>query len=445
MNLESLWNKVLEGLSYSMNMTSYNQWILELKPIGIKDGCLYIAAKNELVYKTVDMLYLKIIEDLVKDATDDNIPVKLIVGSGDDIIAEEQKTAPLLNPKYTFDTFVVGTSNNFAHAAARAICDFFPNTAQYNPFFLHGGVGLGKTHLMHAIGNEIYRKFPDKKILYVSSETFTNEVISAIRPSMNDEATTRSAALRKKYRDVDVFMIDDIEFVAGKTSTESEFFHTFNQLYLDGKQIIISADRPPRELPILNDRMVTRFSSGIVADIQTPEFETRVAILKNHAERAGISISNELLSRIAEKIESNIRELEGAFNTIVAQSQLTGCKISNTLVDRVIKDWIYSREKNKITAEMIIQAVSDYYDIPVSAITGKKRDKNIALARQLAMYLCRELLVELPYKDIGKEFGGKHYSTVIHAYETISERLKSSPGSELHVAVDDIKSKLKNI
>lgn len=445
MNIESLWNKVLEGLSYSMNTTSYNQWILELKPIGIKDGCFYVAAKNELVYKTVDMLYLRIIQDLIKDVTDDNIPVKLIIGSGEDISVETPVTAPRLNPKYTFETFVVGGSNNFAHAAARAICDFFPNTSQYNPFFLYGGVGLGKTHLMHAIGNEIYRKFPDKEILYISSETFTNEVISAIRPSMNDEAATRSAALRRKYRAVDVFMIDDIQFVAGKTSTESEFFHTFNQLYLDGKQIIISADRPPRELPIIDDRMVTRFSSGIVADIQSPEFETRVAILRNHAQRAGISISNELLGRIAEKIESNVRELEGAFNTVVAQSQLTGCKISTTLVDRVLKDWIYSREKSKVTAEMIIQTVSDYYDIPVIEITGKKRDKNIALARQLAMYLCRELLVELSYRDIGSEFGGKHYSTVIHAYETISERLKSSPGSELHVAVDDIKSRLKNL
>ena len=446
MNIDSVWKNVLEKLSYAMNATSYNNWIATLSPVGIIDGEFVINAKNELTKKTVTTLYTKVIQDAVFSASGENIPVRFVLenelpATENDIITEP---APFLNSKYTFDTFIVGESNNFANAVARAITDFFPNTSMYNPFFLYGGVGLGKTHLMHAIGNEIYRKYPDKKIVYVSSETFTNDVISAIRPSANGDASVRSLALRKKYRDVDVFMIDDIQFVAGKTSTESEFFHTFNQLFMDEKQIIISADRPPHDLPLIDARMKTRFASGVIADIQQPEFETRVAILKNRAETRDISISNELLNKIAEKVDSNVRELEGTFNTIVAQAQLTNCRITSAMIDRIIKDKLNTRESQRITVEMIIDAVSDYYDVSQADIIGTKRNKNIVHARQVAIYICREVIGDISYNEIGKAFGNKHYSTIIHSYETIQERINNDKNTDLKVSVEDIISRLKD-
>lgn len=437
---EIIWKKTLERLKEDINPNSFSKWIAVLKPVSVNESTFTVATDNEAVHETVNLLYIKPIQDAINSVS--NFPYTLEVVFGDGA-AEEVRTAPMLNPRYTFDTFVVGDSNEMAHAAALAITDFFPEP-RYNPFFLYSGVGLGKTHLIHAIGNRIYSKYPDKKILYVSSETFANEVISAIRPSPNNESAHRSAALRQKYRDVDMLMIDDIQFIAGKASTESEFFHTFNALFLENKQIIITSDRPPRAIPMIDDRMTTRFSSGIVVDMQKPDFETRAAILRNRAQFANVTVSNDVLDAIAEKVDSNIRELEGAFNTIVSHAQLLDCRITHTLIDRVLKDILHSKDSHRITMEMIINAVADYYDISVADITGKKRDKYIALSRQLAMYLCREI-IDVPYKDIGEEFGGKHYSTVIHAYEAISERLKSAPGSELQVAVDDITARLKNL
>lgn len=438
LSVETVWERVLENLSVTMNPTSFANWIQVLTPVTLDADGLLLSTESEAVYKTVDLLYISVIHEAIAASSGEDIPVRLHLGavnSAGEI--EKPQTAPMLNPKYTFDTFVVGESNQFAHAAALAVAD--STSVRYNPLFLYGGVGLGKTHLMHAIGNEIYRKHPDMRILYVSSETFTNELIQTLRDS-----EVRHAEFRRKYRDVDVFMIDDIQFIAGKPSTQSEIFHTFNTLFLENKQIVITSDRPPHDIPTLDDRMTTRFSSGIVADIQSPDFETRAAILRNRAEIADVSISNELLNMIAEKVDSNIRELEGAFNTIVAQAQLTSCKISSSLIERVLRDIVQRSESRRITMDMVIQAVSDYYQTPVSDITGKKRDKNIALARQVAMYLCRDI-IETPYRDIGDAFGGKHYSTVIHAYESIAERLKSAPGSELQVAVEDITSRLKNL
>ena len=438
---ENIWKKALEYLSGTINPTSYSRWIAVLKPVSADGGVFVLATDNDTVFKTVDMLYKTTIQSALKFVSDTEYALELHLG---EIAPEDNaRVAPMLNPRYTFDTFVVGESNQMAHAAALAITDFFPEP-KYNPFFLYSSVGLGKTHLIHAIGNEIYKRHPDKKILYVSSETFANEVISAIRPSPNNENTLRSAALRKKYRDVDMLMIDDIQFIAGKQSTESEFFHTFNALFLENKQIIITSDKAPQSIPMIDDRMTTRFSSGIVVDMQSPDFETRAAILRNRAQNANVSVSNDMLDSIAEKVDSNIRELEGAFNTIVAHAQLTGCRISHTLIDRVLKDMVQTRDSHRVTNDMVINAVSDYYYISTDDIKGKKRDKYVALSRQIAMYLCRTI-VEASYRDIGDAFGGKHYSTVIHAYESIAERLKSSPGSELQVAVDDISSRLKNL
>lgn len=441
--VRSLWDKILDFMKSKVNPMTYKNLLEPIVPVSFRDGTLLLATDSESVYDAVRVFYLDEIGRILKDELNEDCKVDIRLGEISDMSEPEPPTAPFLNPKYTFDTFVVGESNKMAHAAALAITEFFPET-RYNPFFLHSGVGLGKTHLIHAIGNEIYRRFPDKKILYVSSETFANEVISAIRPVQNNESTNRTAELRKKYRDVDVLMIDDIQFIAGKSATESEFFHTFNTLYLENKQIIITSDRPPQAIPNIDARMTTRFNSGIVMDIQTPDFETRAAILRNRARVEHVDISPELLDAIAERVSSNIRELEGAFNTIVAHAQLRGSKITFSLIDSVLRDMVHTKDSRRITLDMVVNAVADYYNVPAEEIRGKKRDKTIALTRQLAMYLCREI-TEASFKDIGDEFGGKHYSTVIHACETISERLRVSPGSELQVAVDDVKARLKNI
>ena len=438
---EQIWIKVQELVKDRLNPSSFENWIAPMKAVSFSNNVLVLASQSDAVIKTVQLLYVSTIEDALSQYIGEKCTIELRMGDTDEP-EEIQPTSPLLNPRYTFDTFVVGESNRMAHAAAVAITEFFPET-KYNPFFLYSKAGLGKTHLIHAIGNEIYRRHPEMKVLYVSSETFANEVISAIRPSPTNENALRTAALRKKYRDVDVLMIDDIQFIAGKSATETEFFHTFNALFLENKQIIITSDRHPQAIPMIDDRMTTRFSSGIVIDIQMPDFETRAAILRNRAKREGIDISNDVIDAIAARVDTNIRELEGAFNTIVAHAQLTKTKISHSLVDKVLRDMVRTKEAASITSDMVISAVSDYYTISVEDIKGTKRDKAIAMARQLAMYLCREL-TELSYKDIGAEFGGKHYSTVIHACETISERLKASPGSVLQLAVDDIKSRLMN-
>ena len=438
----SLWENVLEIIRQKVSPMTYNNNFKYITPVSYKDGVFLIATDSETVYDTVNAFYVNEIRRILEDELHEGCTLEFVLGDPSDLKVPDAPPAPYLNPKYTFETFVVGESNKMAHAAALAITEFFPET-RYNPFFLHSGVGLGKTHLIHAIGNEIYRRFPDKKILYVSSETFTNEVISAIRPNPND-TSIRTAQLRRKYRDVDVLMIDDIQFIAGKASTESEFFHTFNALFLENKQIIITSDRPPQAIPVLDNRMKTRFSSGIVMDIQSPDFETRAAILRNRARLERVDITPELINAIAERVDTNIRELEGAFNTVVAHAQLTNSRITYALIDRVLRDMVHTKESHRITLDMVVTAVSDYYSIPEDEIRGKKRDKMIALTRQLAMYLCREL-TESSLKDIGEEFGGKHHSTVLHACETIEERLRENPGSELQVAVDDIKSRLKNL
>ncbi|MEW6398677.1 MAG: chromosomal replication initiator protein DnaA, partial [Bacillota bacterium] len=319
-----------------------------------------------------------------------------------------------LNPKYTFDTFVVGNCNRFAHAACQAVAES-PGRV-YNPLFLYGGVGLGKTHLMHAIGHLVTAGFPRLRILYISAEAFGNHLIDAIR-----DATT--AQFRSRYRAVDVLLIDDIQFIAGKERTQEEFFHTFNTLYEASKQIVVSSDRPPRDIPTLEERLRSRFEWGLTSDIQPPDLETRVAILRKKAQIEGFSVPNDVMLYIATQIESNIRQLEGALIRTVAFASLNRLPITISMAETVLRDLSPNERSQKITPATIQQAVCDYYGIRPADLTAKKRTQAVAFPRQVAMYLCREL-TDLSLPRIGEEFGGRDHTTVLHACDKISRQMQ---------------------
>ena len=330
-----------------------------------------------------------------------------------------------------FETFVVGNSNRFAHAASLAVAEA-PAKA-YNPLFIYGGVGLGKTHLMHAIGHYVLENNKNAKVVYVSSETFTNELINAIR----DDKTVE---FRNKYRNIDVLLIDDIQFVAGKERTQEEFFHTFNTLHEANKQIVISSDRPPKEIPTLEDRLRSRFEWGLITDIQAPDLETRIAILRKKAKLENLSIPNDVIVYIANKINTNIRELEGALIRVVAYSSLTGHKINLELAEEALKDIIPQNNKKTVTIELIQQVVAKHFNLKVEDMKTKKRTQAIAFPRQIAMYLCREM-TDASLPKIGEEFGGRDHTTVIHAFDKIRKSLKTDPN--LDMTIKKIISELK--
>ena len=332
-----------------------------------------------------------------------------------------------LNPKYTFDTFVVGNNNRFAHAAALAVGDNPAKT--YNPLFIYGGVGLGKTHLMQAIGNRILQNNRKMNIVYVTSEKFTNHLINSIRDGKNDP-------FRNKYRNADALLIDDIQFIAKKERVQEEFFHTFNTLYENGKQIIISSDKPPRDIPFLEDRLKSRFEWGLLADISCPDYETRVAILRKKALDESIVIDDAILANIAAKIDSNIRELEGVFNKIVARASLTHSPITIELAENIINEFIAKREK-VISSEFIQETVSKYFSIDKKDLSGDKRSNDVAFPRQIAMYLCREV-ANMSFPQIGIDFGNRDHSTVMHAYKKIEKEIKEKSNTKL--IIDSIKN-----
>ena len=336
-----------------------------------------------------------------------------------------------LNPKYTFETFVVGNNNRFAHAAAIAVGD--KPGESYNPLFLYGGVGLGKTHLMHAIGNRILKNDKSKNILYVTSEKFTNQLINAIKDNKNE-------FFRNRYRNIDVLLIDDIQFIAGKERVQEEFFHTFNSLYEDGKQIIISSDKPPRDIQFLEDRLKSRFEWGLLADISCPDYETRLAILRKKAQDENILIEDLILSNIANKIDSNIRELEGFFNNIVARASLIHSPITIELAENIINEFKYESEK-VISCDFIKETVAKYFSINKDDLAGNKRSNDIAFPRQIAMYLCREI-ANMSFPQIGVDFGGRDHSTVMHAYKKIEKEIKEKNNTKL--IVDSVKNIIIN-
>ena len=336
-----------------------------------------------------------------------------------------------LNPKYTFDTFVVGNNNNLAHAAALAVADNPAKT--YNPLFIYGGVGLGKTHLMQAIGNRILKNNRNMNVVYVTSENFTNQLIISIKDLKNDP-------FRNKYRNADVLIIDDIQFIAKKERVQEEFFHTFNTLYENGKQIIISSDKQPRDIQFLEERLKSRFEWGLLADISNPDYETRAAILRKKAQDEGIIIDNEIIADIATKIDSNIRELEGVFNKIVARASLTHIPITIELAENVINEFISKKEK-VISSEFIQDVVAKYFSIDKKELAGTKRSNDIARPRQIAMYLCREV-ANMTFPQIGIDFGNKDHSTVMHAYKKIEKEVKENTNTKL--IVDSVKNIILN-
>lgn len=433
-DLAEIWVRCKDKLKESFNEKVFNVWIKPIMPLEVTDTYYKVAVKNDFFKTMLEENYAQVIEGVLAGIMSKNI--KLIIetmdnGSSGSEAAEEMPAVPAkreqqqlfnentsvqqpdesnLNPKYVFETFVIGNSNRFAHAAAQAVAN--DPAHAYNPLFLYGGVGLGKTHLMHAIGNRIKQNNPSLKVLYTSSEKFTNEIINSIQNKTTE-------AFRQKYRNIDCLIIDDIQFLKGKEQTQVEFFHTFNALKDADKQIIISSDRPPREIETLEDRLRSRFDQGLTADIQTPDLETRMAILRTKAASDNIVLPTEVITLLATNIATNIREIEGAYNKIVAYTSLMHMPITVETAQKVLSDMGNDIKTRTITYEGIIKVVADHYNVKQDELFNKKRTQNIAFPRQVAMYLCREL-ADLSYPRIGELFGGRDHTTVIHAYEKIS-------------------------
>ncbi len=436
-HLTETWEKAINIIKGELTEVSFNTWIKSINPISLENNSLKLAVPNDFTKGILESRYKDLIVNALKLLTSKKYNIDFIVTTEEKIeknhnneksnIVVNDEMSTMLNPKYTFDSFVIGNSNRFAHAASLAVAES-PAKA-YNPLFIYGGVGLGKTHLMHAIGHYILHNNPKSQVVYVSSEKFTNELINSIKDDKNVE-------FRNKYRNIDILLVDDIQFIAGKERTQEEFFHTFNALYEANKQIIISSDRPPKEIPTLEDRLRSRFEWGLIADIQAPDFETRMAILKKKADVEKLNIPNEVMVYIATKIKSNIRELEGALIRIVAFSSLTNKEISVDLASEALKDIISSKQTRQVTIDIIQEVVANYYNLKIEDLKSARRTRNIAFPRQIAMYLSRKL-TDMSLPKIGEEFGGRDHTTVIHAYEKISNNLKKD--ESLQNAINEIK------
>lgn len=443
-----LWQHILKILSNELNNDmSFNTVLKPSRLAALNDGRAVIEVPNDFIKSVIERRYLNLIKDIFNSVLKQNTSVEVRInptGFDSELVQEnlpisddtsEVKSfsddlTPSLNQKYTFDTFVVGNSNRFAHAASQAVAES-PAKA-YNPFFIYGGVGLGKTHLMHAIGHYILQQDPNCKVVYLSSEKFTNELINSIRDDKNVE-------FRNKYRTIDVLLIDDIQFIAGKERTQEEFFHTFNALHDANKQLVISSDRPPKEIPTLEERLRSRFEWGLITDIQPPDFETRIAILQKKAMMENLIVPNDVINFIATKIETNIRELEGALIRVVAYSSLTNCPIDMQLAEQVLKDLIPNKKPKQVTSVQIVKEVGNYFSINPEDFKSKKRTKDLAFARQVAMYLCCEL-TDLSLPKIGEEFGGRDHTTVIHARDKITSDMQQD--IQLLNAIESIKKKI---
>lgn len=441
-DLHSLWNYLKEKFKDSLSKVSYDTWIESANPIRLTDQHLIVEVPSSLHKEYWENnLTTRIVENIYEFSGKELSPIFVIKNEEDTIAAQsgtdaeilEQpnpfKKNALLNDKYTFDTFVIGKGNQMAHAAALVVAEE-PGTI-YNPLFFYGGVGLGKTHLMHAIGHQMLLLNPDAKVKYVSSETFANDFINSIQNKTQEK-------FRQEYRNVDLLLVDDIQFFADKEGTQEEFFHTFNALYDDRKQIVLTSDRLPNEIPKLQERLVSRFAWGLSVDITPPDLETRIAILRKKANAERLEIPDDTLSYIAGQIDSNIRELEGALVRVQAYAAIESREISTSLAADALKSMLPSAKPATITIKDIQTEVSKYYQISMVDLKGKKRVKSIVVPRQIAMYLSRELTSNsLP--KIGAEFGGKDHTTVIHAYEKIAQALTTD--SDLKKEVEELKKK----
>ncbi|AIY06986.1 chromosomal replication initiation protein [Planococcus sp. PAMC 21323] len=443
-HLDELWSSVLAQVETKISKPSFETWLKSTKLLSYQDDTVTISAPNSFARDWLENHYVHLITGILSDTTGDDMMIKFVVPKDQDM-DDFQLPAPrikpgqeqqheflpgMLNPKYTFDTFVIGSGNRFAHAASLAVAEA-PAKA-YNPLFIYGGVGLGKTHLMHAIGHYVLEHNPNAKVVYLSSEKFTNEFINSIRDNKTGE-------FRDKYRSVDILLIDDIQFLAGKEQTQEEFFHTFNTLHEESKQIIISSDRPPKEIPTLEDRLRSRFEWGLITDITPPDLETRIAILRKKAKADGLDIPNDVMTYIANSIDSNIRELEGALIRVVAYSSLINRDMSAELASEALKDIMPNSKPKVITILDIQNAVGEQFNVKLEDFKTKRRTKDIAYPRQVAMYLAREM-TDFSLPKIGEEFGGRDHTTVIHAHDKISKMLLDN--QQLQQDVKDIKSAL---
>jgi chromosomal replication initiator protein len=442
----NVWELAQTHLQEQLDDYSYKNWFQPTRYKSFEEGRLTIGVPNQFFADWLRDHYMDAVCSTLqtltpefqtvafvptsesKDAHDnDGLPTDLPSGYGNgngharnNGAQSESRRRPVksvagFNRRYTFDSFVIGSGNRFAHAAAKAVAES-PGRS-YNPLFLYGDTGLGKTHLMQAIGNALIQRRPDINCVFISSEHFTNQLIQSIA----EKSTQR---FRAKYRKVDVLLIDDIHFIAGKEATQEEFFHTFNELFDHHKQIVISSDRPPKEIKQIEERLVSRFEWGLVTDIQAPDLETRIAILQNKAQRENLTVSSEVLRYIATYITSNIRELEGALITVLAYSRLTENKISLQMVEEVLRDLIGTEKIKPVTVEQVQRAVAEFYDVRIADLCGRSKQRQVVRPRQLAMYLCKQLMPSMSLNDVGKAFGGKDHTTVLYACDQISERAK---------------------
>jgi chromosomal replication initiator protein len=425
--LLEVWDEALHVLEKKLSKHSYDTWLKSLKPLGIDENKIIIEVPNHFSRGWLNDRYAPTIKNVLVNILKHDIEIQFLLSSEiRDVSPQSSKRVvenspeliniSFLNQKYTFDSFVVGNSNRFAHAACLAVAEL-PSKA-YNPLFIYGGVGLGKTHLMHAIGHFTLQHSDGIKVSYVSSEKFTNELINSIR----DDKTVE---FRNKYRNMDILLVDDIQFLAGKERTQEEFFHTFNTLHEANKQIIISSDRPPKDIPTLEDRLRSRFEWGLITDIQPPDLETRIAILRKKAQMENLFIPDDCLVFMATRIQSNIRELEGALIRVIAYASLNHEEINQMMVAEVLKDMLPSAKPRQITVELIQEIVAEVYNIRMDDFKAKKRTRSVSFPRQIAMYLTREL-TDLSLPKIGDNFGGRDHTTVIHACDKINNELQKS-------------------
>jgi chromosomal replication initiator protein len=455
LNQDQIWSQVQEELRFQLAKRTYDMWLKNTSVVSADGGTFRIGVPSKLAKDWLEDRFSGLIQETLQAVTGSEVDIDFVIApsghrpahamfdgdedgsenghenGADPVMDVRTVVAPSeLNARFRFSSFVVGHNSQFAHAAAKAVAEA-PGDS-YNPLFLYGGVGLGKTHLMHAIGHEVHDRFPRKRVVYLTSEQFTNEVISSI-------ATARMGEFRHKYRTVDVLLIDDVQFLAGTDRTKEEFFHTFNALHEINKQIVISSDRPPKEIPTLEDRLRSRFEWGLIADIQPPDFETRLAILHSKLGDGGTLIPEEVLSFIAHKVQRNIRELEGALTRIQAFAAVHQRQIDEEEAARLLSDIIPAGTRKPINVERIQALVADYYNVTLDDMKGKRRDKHIVFPRQVAMYLVRE---ETPSSlpAIGKAFGGRDHTTALHSIEKIANELKED--ERLRYEVQSIREKL---
>jgi len=439
MDAKQVWRAALGELQVSLSPANFETWLRDTQLVDVDEQRFRIAVPNGFAKDWLESRYRSLISQTLARIVGYSVQVEFVIGPSAESLADHEGVAvaagntnaprqqvrveptrvggeggtTFINPRYTFANFIVGSANRLAHAASLSVAER-PGHA-YNPLFLYGGVGLGKTHLMHAIGNQVIAKFPRKRVVYATSEKFTNEFIASIQQGKIDD-------FRNRYRRIDLLLIDDIQFIADKERTQEEFFHTFNAIHEDGKQIVLSSDRPPKAILTLEERLRSRFEWGLIADLTAPDLETRIAILRAKAEEGAVPITSDVVEFIARKVVSNIRELEGALNRIVAYASMGAMPIGIELAQAVLSNVLYNPKKRQVTPERIARVVSEYYSVPMDALQGQKRDKAIVVPRQIAMFLMREE-TDVSLVRIGAELGGRDHSTVLHACDKINREV----------------------